>query len=481
MSLPVISVAEMRRLEHAAVAAGLREADMIQEAGRSVADWLAWEFPDASEFVFFCGKGNNGLDGLVAAQELAARGRRTRCYSPYPAEVAGTQSVDGITIFERPDVVLVDALIGIGAHGELRPELRRITETLLQPGRNPIAAIDVPTGVNADTGDVAEGAVVADVTITCGLPKRGLFGERALDHVGRLRVAPLTFCPPSAVAEDTDLEFFDHDAAARLLPPRRPTAHKGAHGHLYVFAGNLGTAGAAVMAIEGALAAGTGLVTAFVPRIVYGLVASRIPEAMIRPFSRLEDALDDLPPDAPVVFGPGLGVSPEAGNALSRLMRNSHHPLVIDADGLSLFAARHTLWSALRDNILLTPHPGEMRRMTGRPVTSRLDAARDFIRSHPGALALKGCRTIVAQNGRPLSINSTGNPGMATGGMGDVLAGFCGGLMAQGLGAYDAARLGVFLHGLSADLALSEQSVETLLPRHVLAGMGRAFKTLRSA
>jgi NAD(P)H-hydrate epimerase len=477
MPVPIISVAEMRRLEQEARDAGRTDDAMVREAGSAVADWLLYDFPNATEFIFFCGRGANGRDGLRAAQVLASNGRATRLFTPYPGEVPGCEPLTRATITDRSSTVLVDALLGIGATGPLREELHAVT-AMLQPGRSPVAAIDVPSGVNADTGEVDPHAVGADITISCGPVKRGLLRDAARDRVGRIRVCDIPFC--NTARNDEDLVWFDLPDAQLLLPRRRWTAHKGTQGHAYVIAGNVGTSGAAVLTIQGALAAGAGLVTAFIPKSVYGLVASQCTEAMVHPVDHIESVLDEIPSGSPVVLGPGLGTSTEASNVLFRLLRNPQTPLILDADGLNLFAARHNLWGALRENVLLTPHPGEMQRMTGRALASRLDAAREFVTHCPAALALKGAGTIVAQHGQSLSVNASGNPGMATGGMGDLLAGICGGLVAQGLSVFDAARAGVFLHGLAADLALDEQSVETLLPRHVLARLGAAFRAVRA-
>lgn len=475
----IVTVAQMRALERAAIAAGASEARLMDEAGRGVARCLMHEFPDARRFAFFCGKGNNGGDGLVAARALWEAGRVARCFSPFSP---GDDRVEPMSRCASPALegaVLVDALLGIGASGPLRGEIADVAKSIFGSPSGPVVALDVPTGVDADTGEVSEGAVRADLTVTCGLPKAGMFRGRAVDYVGRVRVVPLPI-PSAAVAALGEVpEFFCEAEARGLLPRRAWSAHKGHGGHVVVVAGAVGTSGAAVMAIEGALHAGAGLVTAFVPEAVQPIVAGGVMEAMVRPFRRASDALTGAPEGAVIVVGPGLGRGDDVAALLRELVRDGGRRVVLDADAINMLAQDKPLLSRLGDGVLLTPHPGEMRRLTGADVMDRAAACEGFVAGCRAALLLKGASSIACQAGRPLSYNASGNPGMATGGMGDVLAGICGGLMAQGLGAYDAARLGAFLHGLACDLALVEESFESLLPRHLLAKMGRAFRVLR--
>ncbi len=479
--MKIVSVAQMRELESAALATGLTEQDLVNAAGAGIAAWLAFDFPEPAEFVFFCGKGNNGADGFAAAAILAAEGRAVRCVSPYTVEGREAEPADGARVADAPHIVLVDALLGIGVKGPLRREIRQITEGILQHGRSPVVAIDVPTGLDADTGEEVAGAVSADVTITCGLPKNGLFTDRALDRVGRLRVAPLPVPEPAVDALKTPGEFFARDEAGALLKRRRWSSHKGDHGRVHVVAGALGMSGAAVMAIEGALRGGAGLVYAWTPRDVQAIVAGAVPEAMVLPFDNFGAVLAALPKDAALVIGPGLGTPEGLAPFLKDVLARRDLRVVLDADALNAIATNRDLFAALHEGVLLTPHPGEMARLLGSGDFGRVAAAMRFMEAHPAALLLKGAATLVAQRGRALSVNGSGNPGLAHGGMGDVLAGLCGALLADGYSPFDAARLGAFLHGLAADLCLGGQSPESLLPRDVLAALGSAFQSIRSS
>lgn len=473
----VVTIAEMRALERAAMAAGISEAMLMEEAGRGIGRHLLAEFPGAGTFFFLCGKGNNGGDGLVAARTLRQAGREARCFSPFGLD---DPMAEPMLAWPRPTpdgVVIIDALLGIGAQGPLRGEIGDVARNIFGNARGSVAAIDIPTGVDADTGAVADGAVRADLTITCGFPKIGMFEAFAQGHVGKVRVAPLPI-PEAALLALEGPQFFTDAEARRLHPRREWSAHKGHFGHVVVIAGNVGTSGAAVMAIEGALHAGAGLVTAFVPEAVQPIVASCVMEAMVRPYQDVSECIGQLPEGAVCVIGPGLGVTDQVAALLGVLAEDPASRMVLDADAITVLSRDRSLLRRLNENTLLTPHPGEMRRLMGKEISERMRACAEFSDLSGAALLLKGAYTIASQSGRTTSFNSTGNPGMATGGMGDVLAGICGGLMAQGLGAHDAGRFGAFLHGRAGDIALQGQSHESLLPRHLIAAMGAAFCSL---
>jgi len=479
--MKIVSTAQMRSLERTAIAAGTTEPALMQEAGLGIASILMREFPDADDFVFFCGKGHNGGDGIVAARSIEQHGRKATCFSPYALNEPDVWPFDR---YWRPSAraVLVDALLGMGARTTLSPELRVVTEGFLQAWYNPVVALDIPSGVDADTGDVSEGAVFASMTICCGFPKQGLFSEGAIPHVGRIAVAALSLPSDAVQSVDNGMEFLLPAEARSLLRPRLWNAHKGMCGHLHIVAGSIGKVGAAILCARSALSVGAGLVTLYVPETIYPAVAAAQPEVMVIPVSAPEEALRTIPPHTVCVVGPGMGTHEEAGHALEEFLADTTRVVVLDADAITLLAQNRNFGHLLNENILLTPHPGEMRRLyQGRDIP-RLDAVHDFVGRYPSALVLKGAYTLVAQQGLPVSINSTGNPGMAVGGMGDALAGMCGAHCAQGYSVYDSARLSVYLHGLAADIAVRQAcSIETLLPSDMLHHMAAAFQELRTA
>ena len=316
---------------------------------------------------------------------------------------------------------------------------------------------------------------VADFTITVGCAKSGLVADSAIDFVGRLEVVPLAELQPDASGGP---EVATADSLSSLLPRRSYSSYKNQFGRIGIVAGSRGFTGAAVMCSSGALRAGAGLVELFVPEEIYGIIATAAaPEVMVRPITSYDDLLEE-PVDVWAV-GPGLGKS-RAGEILE-LVRAAKAPMVLDADGLNILSEKMDTLKKAQGPRLLTPHPGEMKRLFPDQEMSRSGIARRFCEEFKVTLLLKGSRTVVAEAGHPLSYNTTGNPGMATGGMGDVLTGVCAALLGAKLSLHDAARLGAWLCGRAAELAIfnDNASEESLLPRDVLDHLGAAFTDLR--
>jgi hydroxyethylthiazole kinase-like uncharacterized protein yjeF len=389
-------------------------------------------------------------------------------------------------------LVLIDGLVGIGAaRGPLREPLAGAVRAMneLRTQRHAVTiALDLPSGLNTETGVPEEPTVQADITITIAHVKAPLLADAAVGHVGRLAVVSL----PDL---DLDLER-DEDSgdasqavltASTLLPklPRRSfDFHKGQAGRVGLIAGSRGYLGAAILAAEGALRGGAGLVTLYVKEDVYPLIAAKAPaEVMVKCVADYHEVLDQKH-DA-LGIGPGLGHANEA--EVLEVIRQSPCPVVLDADALNMLA--RTGLAALRDRrgpSLLTPHPGEMARLAeavpGWSPQRRAQTAREFVEKFPDAvLLLKGSRTVIASKDQPTAYNTTGTPGMASGGMGDVLTGLCAALIGQGTSAYDAACLGAWLSGRAAEVAISSgaASEESLVASDVLLHLGAAFEKLR--
>jgi NAD(P)H-hydrate epimerase len=317
--------------------------------------------------------------------------------------------------------------------------------------------------------------VVADFTVTIGFAKVGLIADGALNYVGRLEVVSLRdLHPPDKKPKEI---IASPHAFEGLLPRRQYSAYKNQFGRIGVLAGSRGFVGAALMTSQGALRAGAGLVEVFVPEEIYEIVASAAPiEAMVKPLRSYRELLKEKP-DVWAV-GPGLGQSRAA--EILELIEKLKQPMVLDADGLNILSEKTSTLKRCKGERLLTPHPGEMKRIFPDEKQSRAQTAATFCNRFPVTLLLKGSRTIVAERDHPLSYNTTGNPGMATGGMGDVLTGVCAGLVGQGLSLYDAARLGAWLCGRAAEIAIfnNGNSEQSLLPRDVLEHLGEAFDEL---
>ncbi len=352
----------------------------------------------------------------------------------------------------------MDSLLGTGIKGEVRPEFAAAVAAINDAGR-PVLAVDLPSGLDADTGTVLGCAVRADATATFIGVKRGLLTGAGPDHAGELDFAELDL--PDAVFDGPGapggLALLTLGAGELALAPRARSAHKGRFGHVLVVGGDLGMGGAVAMAAEAALRSGAGLVSAATRGAHIPAILARTPEVMVRGVEQRGEVLTLLDRASVVVLGPGLGTAPW-GEQLFDAVLESRRPLVVDADGLNLLAAR----SAHRDDWVLTPHPGEAARLLecSRDAVNddRFGAAKALQERYGGVIVLKGCGSIIA-GPEGLMLSPYGNPGMASGGMGDVLSGVIAALLGQGLAAQRATALGVCLHGAAGDVAAASGSI----------------------
>ena len=333
-----------------------------------------------------------------------------------------------------------------------------------------MASVDIPSGINADTGKAMGAAVVADLTGTFGAAKLGQAVYPGLEHCGELEVIDISIPDNAPAWEEIGLFEVEPDDAAELWPEPGPQAHKGDSGHLLILAGAPGKTGAASLAAEGALRCGAGLVTVGCPTGVNPILEAKLTEAMTLPLAETEKgflaraAIHDLGPaleaKSALAFGPGLGTDPETLEVLAWLLEKVPLPLVIDADGLNLLAQDLEMIKWAADSAVLTPHPGEMARLLQKTPAQvqadRIGAVRELVGKTGQVVVLKGARTVIGSPEGEIFINPTGNPGLASGGTGDVLAGIIGGLLAQGLSALEAALAGAFVHGLAGDILADE-------------------------
>lgn len=492
MESPVLSSAQMQAAEQAAFARGTSVETLMDQAGSGVARAVHQFFPKPSTCIVFAGKGHNGGDALVAAEQLQRIGWKIETHLPFAEEdcseltqkklkaLRENQPKSADTIDRGPQTIILDGLLGTGAKSFLREPIRSAAREINRLRREQNAfvfAVDLPTGLDADSGEHdPEDTVVADCTITIGFAKHGLIVDSVLNFVGRIEIAPLTELRPE-IAAPNEFAAISHSLSA-LLPRRKFSAYKNEFGRIGVVAGSKGFVGAALMTTEGALRAGAGLVEVFVPDEIYEIVAGAAPvEAMVKPVRRYRDLLEEK--IDVWALGPGLGKSraPEILN----LIENASQPMVVDADGLNIVADKIDVLRSCRGPRLLTPHPGEMKRMMDVGKMARAGIARNFCDQFPVTLLLKGSRTIVCERGKPISYNTTGNPGMASGGMGDVLTGVCAGLAGRELSMYDAGRIGAWVCGRAAEMSISQRgaSEESLLASDLLANLGGAFNELR--
>jgi NAD(P)H-hydrate epimerase len=479
---PIVSAAAMRAAEEAAFASGVEVEALMDRAGAGIAATVQRFFPRPGKAIVFAGKGHNGGDALVAAARLKEAGWEIDLRIIFPeADLAELtrkkldQCGRDLCAPTAGHLVVLDGLLGLGAKHLLREPVRTAAQEINRLRREEnavVVAVDLPSGLDGDNGDSDPDCVIADFTVTMGFAKHGLVADRVIDLVGRLEIVPLA---DLAIAQLPANDILACASSLRsLLPRRKFSAYKNEFGRRGVVAGSQGFVGAALMAAEGALRAGAGLVELFVPKDIYPIVAAAAsPETMVKPVRSYRDLLEEK--IDVWALGPGLGKS-EAKDIL-RLVERATAPMVVDADGLNIVAGDVEVLKRCAGPRLLTPHPGEMKRLLDPGKMSRAGTARSFTDLFPVTLLLKGARTIVCARGQPLSYNSTGNPGMATGGMGDVLTGVCAGLIGQKLSLYDAARVAAWACGRSAEIAIFEgdETEQSVLPRDVVENLGRAF------
>jgi NAD(P)H-hydrate epimerase len=475
----------------------------MENAGRGAALVARQHFGDLAgrNVAVICGRGANGGDGFVMGRVFHGWGARVRFYLLSEIDrVGGDARINlnvaqkmGLEIVEikqegqvdRIDLakadLIVDAILGTGLDSEVRGLYRDTIERINAAGR-PVVAVDVPSGLDSDTGRRLGGCVQADLTVTFGLPKAGLLQPPGEQAAGRLEVVDIGI-PPHVLAEaDPRKELLTEESLAGTLFPRSLDAHKGTYGHVLIVAGSTGKTGAAAMTALAAARSGAGLVTLAVPASLNSIVEEKVTEAMTLPLP--EDEPGFLAAEAAdlvvemaggfsvLALGPGLGTKPGACRLVRELVERCELPLVIDADGLSALSGHTALLRKARREVALTPHPGEMSRLAGLGAgdvqADRLTLAGTFAVDYGTVLALKGYRTVVAAPDGRLYLNTTGGPHMASGGMGDVLTGMIAGLAAQRSSLLDAVRLGVYAHGLAADQVAAAKGPIGLLATDLL-------------
>lgn len=480
------TAAETRALDAAIIAAGTPGIVLMKRAARAALESLLSHWPEPSCITVFCGGGNNGGDGYLLAALAAERGISAHIIALVPpdtltgdaataqqyARTAGVTVADWHAGIDLPVTgVIVDALLGTGSSGAPRGPFGAAIAAINDSGL-PVLAIDLPSGLDADTG-CAEGAVViADATITFIALKRGLFTADAPDVTGIIEFVSLD-TDGSIAADIGHCERLDLQGLLDVcLPPRHRTAHKGWFGHVMIIGGDAGMGGAVAMAAEAAARCGAGLTSAATrPEHVTAILA-RCPEVMAAGVRSGQELEPLLARPSLLVIGPGLGRSAWSEQMLQQATL-CDLPLVLDADALNILAEGRVVREPYRDHWILTPHPAEAARLLGVTTADvqrdRFAAVAALQQRYGGVIVLKGAGTLVCDADGIIGLCDGGNPGMASGGMGDVLSGIIGGLLAQGLEAGDAARLGVCLHAEAADLAAAEKGERGLLATDLIA------------
>ena len=474
---------EMREYDRRAAAEfGLPTAVLMRRAGLAVAEAVrrAATLHGVRDLpvILVAGKGNNGGDARVAAEYLAEWGFRTKTHELAPCDEDPAAIPRGC--------IVVDGVLGTGARGEPRGEAAEAIRWIrrLRDERGAfVVAIDVPSGLDADTGAFAENSVVADLTVTLALPKTCLAPsapEAGALRCGRVEAVDIGFPPELVGATPADADELIAGDVEELLPPRPRAAHKGDFGHVAILGGSDRFTGAVALCAEAAARAGAGLVSVYTTREAATPLRARLPEAMVSALPGPVVTREALGPAFPaelrrrgtLVAGPGLTTDDAALSALCHALESGVARAVLDADALTLLAAHPDLLETLPPATILTPHPGEAARLLGTDSSEvqrdRPAALHALVTKTGATVVLKGAGTLVGAPGRGIHVLRAGNPGMATGGSGDVLAGICGALLAQGLAPFDAARLAVWRHATAGDEAAWRLGEAAVLARDLV-------------
>lgn len=474
--------------------------DLMERAASACHGWLKKKLPSKGRIFVFCGQGNNGGDGLAIARMLVDKG--------YPVEVfivkgTGSASPDFLTNLERlnkeggarvielaegqslPAIetgdTVIDAIFGSGLAREVTGEPARVIRHI-NNGKGTVVAIDLPSGLYADKwSDPKGGAIIcADYTLSFEFPKLAFMFAGNDGFVGEWEVLSIGLHPDFISGTDTRDYLITRGMIRELIRPRKKFSHKGNYGHALLIAGSYGKMGACILAARACLRSGAGLLHAHVPASGNGIIQTAVPEAMVSidPDPEHFSKVPEIGNYTAIGIGPGIGFHDQTRSALKLLIQNAPVPIVFDADALTILGENKTWISFLPKGSALTPHPKEFGRLAGPSSDDfqRHALLRDFAVRHGLWVVLKGAHTAVCFPDGHCYFNTTGNPGMATGGSGDVLTGIILGLMAQGYSTGSACLIGVYIHGLAGDLAAGKRSMEGLIAGDISDHIGKAFR-----
>jgi len=476
--------------------------DLMERASMQITNWVVQRFSTEQKIVFFAGPGNNGGDALAVARQLAELDFVCSvCQVDTGKGLKGSPAINWKRLEEQgkvkrlkmasindfpelnDDDVIIDGLFGSGLSRPLDGLAAHIINRLNQL-TNTIIAIDIPSGLMGEdnSGNDPDKILRADFSLTFQFPKISFLFAENEQFVGDWEVLPIGLHKDGIDAEPTPFHLIQKEEIQSIMPVRSRFDHKGTLGHALLIAGSYGKMGAAVLASKACLRAGVGLLTTHIPRLGYNILQTAVPEAMasVDQHDFVFTEIPKIEPYAAIGVGPGLDQKQNTRKALYALIENAKVPLVIDADALNILSIQKEWLDKLPEGSILTPHPGEFKRIAGETENSyqRLETQIAFSKRHRCIVVLKGAFTSISLPDGSVYFNSTGNPGMATGGSGDVLTGIILGLLAQGMTSAEAAILGVYLHGLAGDIAAKKKSEFSLIAGDIVEAMGKAFKKL---
>ncbi len=476
--------------------------DLMERASMQISNWLVQQFSTERKLLFFAGPGNNGGDALAIARQMADLDYQCEVYLlDFGKNLKGSPAINWKRLEEQgkvklgkmkksddfpavgKDDVIVDGMFGSGLTRPLEGLPAEIVLNINQR-LNVVVAIDIPSGLMGEdnSSNNSENIVRADFTLTFQFPKISFLFAENDEFVGEWEVLPIGLHPLGIEQIPSLCNILEVSEVFTKMPMRSKFDHKGTFGHALLIAGSYGKMGAAVLASKACLRAGVGLLTSHVPHLGYSIIQTAVPEAMasIDRHDSMFTEFPDLTPFDAIGVGPGLNQKQNSCKALCALLEKSKVPLVIDADAINILAKNAEWLAKLPQGTILTPHPGEFRRLVGDTKNSyeAIQKQKEFSEKYNCIVVLKGAHTSVSSPSGELFFNSSGNPGMATAGSGDVLTGIILGLLAQGMSSLDAAQVGVYVHGLAGDLAANKKSEFSLTAGDIVETLGKAFKKI---
>lgn len=475
--------------------------ELMERAARKCYDWIRRHQKKKKEVKIFCGMGNNGGDGLVIGRMLAGAGYHVRifklCHTDQPSEdfAANEIRLEGVAnarlteIREENDFpalsandLVVDAILGSGLTRPLEGMLARVVQHINGSGAA-VVAIDFPTGLFCEDNrdNDPKRIIQADYTLTFQFPKLAFMFSSNEKYLGSWVLIDIGLHPDAVKQAETKYHYLQASDIRSLYRPRRKFAHKGHFGHAYLMAGSYGKAGAAILAAKSAIRSGAGLLTVQIPKCGYEVLQTSVPEAMCVPdeHPHFLSGMGNLEGFNVLGIGPGIGTHDQTARALKVLIQNTTVPMVLDADALNILADNLTWCGFLPKGSVFTPHPGEFDRLAGKTTDDhdRLEKAIELAHRFQVHIILKGAHTVVVSPDGRCFFNSTGNPGMATGGSGDVLTGMVLGWLAQNYSPLHSCLMAVYLHGRAGDLARVRKGDEGLIATDIIANLPTAIKT----
>ncbi|MBW6534407.1 MAG: NAD(P)H-hydrate dehydratase [Mariniphaga sp.] len=477
----------------------IADIDLMERAAMQITNWLVQRFSTERKMVFLAGPGNNGGDALAIARQLTDLDFQCEVYLlNFGKDLRGSPAINWKRLEEQgkvklmkirqvedfaktdPSDVLIDGLFGSGLSRPLEGLPAEIVSKI-NALSNTTVAIDIPSGLMGEDNseNIRENIVRADYTLTFQFPKISfLFAENEM-FTGKWDVLPIGLHPEGIAQTPSNFHFIEKRDVKEMIPARSKFAHKGTFGHALLIAGSYGKMGASVLASKACLRSGVGLLTAHVPHFGYSIIQTAVPEAMVNidDHDSIFTGVPDLSPFSAIGAGPGIGMKSNTKKALKELLEKAKVPLVLDADALNILSENKEWLNDLPENSILTPHPGEFKRLAGETANSweRIQKQIQMAWELKVTIVLKGAFTAIALPNGKVYFNSTGNPGMATAGSGDSLTGIILGLLAQRIPPENAAIAGVFLHGLAGDIAAGKQSEHALIAGDITDYLGKAF------